>query len=88
MFVKIARYVGREIRQRGRISCQSGDGVLFQLAHKLANPVHPRFTLLQVLHELQARRPVQPEVLRMLLKKADQQQRLGHAFLVKFTHDA
>lgn len=63
MFVKIARYVGREIRQWGRISCQSGDGVLFQLAHKLANPVHPRFTLLQVLHELQARGTVQAEVL-------------------------
>ena len=71
MFVKIARYVERGIRQRGRISCQSGDGVLFQLAHKLANPVHPRLTLLEILHELQARRPVQAEVLRLLLQQAN-----------------
>ena len=80
MFVKIARYVGREIRQRGRISCQSGDGVLFQLAHKLANPVHPRFTLLQVLHELQARGTVQAEVLGLLLQQADQPHRIDVVF--------
>ncbi len=88
MFVKIARYVGKEIRQRGRISCQSGDGVLFQLAHKLANPVHPRFTLFQVLHEFQARRPVQAEVLGLLLQQADQLHRIDVVFLVKFDHAA
>ena len=80
MFVKIAKYVGKEIRQRGRISCQSGDGVLFQLAHKLANPVHPRFTLFRVLHELQARRPVRAEVLGLLLQQADQPHRIDVVF--------
>ena len=88
MFVKIARYVRREIRPGGRISCQSGDGVLFQLTHKLANPVHPRFTLFQVLHEFQARRPVQPEVLGLLLQQADQPHRIDVVFLVKFNHAA
>ncbi len=80
MFVKIARYVKREIRRTGRISPRSGDGVLFQLAHELANPIHPRLSLLEILHELQARRPVEAEVLRLLLQQADQPHRIDVVF--------
>ena len=88
MFVKIARYVERGIRRNGHIPPRSGDGVLFQLAHELANPVHPRLTLLEILHELQARRPVQAEVLRLLLQQANQPHRIDVVFLVKFDHAA
>lgn len=42
----------------------------------------------EVLHELQARRPVQAEVLGLLLQQADQPHRIDVVFLVKFDHAA
>lgn len=45
----------------------SGERVLFKLAHKLAYPVHACFTIAELLEELQTRRAVETEVLRLLL---------------------
>ena len=61
----------------------SGGGVLFELAHKLAHPLHPRFTLGKVLRKLEARWAIQAIVLRLLLQQPNQPHRIHVILLVK-----